>query len=222
MCVHTCVYIYIYIYIYIYRCVGEKHSSGEEQPWEEKPSECQISGWRAVSASGLQGRGSPKRSVSFADAGIIPQPRAPADLCTPNLPTMIAWLKLARKFPMDLGIPPLKIKILPESSPLKSRILVRRLAVGWARPICVARTVTYVVRLFLVSQGLGGAQSYCYWALQGLFTLSTLRLSRGWVREDQNLRMRIGCNSGSLTRAYSDVEGIMILLLLLLIIIIIT
>ena len=38
---------------------------------------------------------------------------------------------------MGLGIPPLKIKILLESNPLKSRILVRRLAVQ-ARPRIVA------------------------------------------------------------------------------------
>ena len=31
---------------------------------------------------------------------------------------------------MDMRIPPLKIKIMPESNLLKSRILVRRLAVG--------------------------------------------------------------------------------------------
>ena len=34
---------------------------------------------------------------------------------------------------MGLGIPPVKIKILLESSPLKSRILERRLAVSTAR-----------------------------------------------------------------------------------------
>ena len=46
----------------------------------------------------------------------------------------IAWLKLYRKFPMGLGTPPLKLKILLGSNPLTSRILVRRLAVdsnGW-------------------------------------------------------------------------------------------
>ena len=42
---------------------------------------------------------------------------------TPNLPTKIiptkiAGLKLSRKFPMALGIPPLKLKILLESNPL--------------------------------------------------------------------------------------------------------
>ena len=34
---------------------------------------------------------------------------------------------------MDLRIPPLEIKIMLESNPLKSRILVRRLAVGSTR-----------------------------------------------------------------------------------------
>ena len=55
-------------------------------------------------------------------------------LLTPSLPSenilaKIAWLKLSGKFPMDMRIPPLKIKILLESNLLKSRILVRRLAV---------------------------------------------------------------------------------------------
>ena len=59
---------------------------------------------------------------------------------TPNLPTnisttKIAWLKLSRRFPMDMRIPPLRIKILLESNPLKSRILVRRLAVYGLRQI---------------------------------------------------------------------------------------
>ena len=48
---------------------------------------------------------------------------------TPNLPTKslpakIRWLKSSGKFPTGLGIPPLKLKIMFESSPLKSRILV--------------------------------------------------------------------------------------------------
>ena len=33
------------------------------------------------------------------------------------------------EFPVGLGIPPLQLKILFESNPLKSRILVRRLAI---------------------------------------------------------------------------------------------
>ena len=48
---------------------------------------------------------------------------------TPNLPTniipaKIAWLKLSGKFPMGLEIPPLKTKIMLESNPLKSTMLV--------------------------------------------------------------------------------------------------
>ena len=37
--------------------------------------------------------------------------------------------RFPRKFPMDMRIPPLIVKIMLESKPLKSRILVRRLAV---------------------------------------------------------------------------------------------
>ena len=53
---------------------------------------------------------------------------------TPNLPTniiptKIAWLKLSWKFPTGQGISPLKIKIMLESDPLKSIMLVRRLGV---------------------------------------------------------------------------------------------
>ena len=53
---------------------------------------------------------------------------------TPNLPTKLIPAKIRRfkisgRFPMGLGIPPLNIKILLESKPLISRILVRRLAV---------------------------------------------------------------------------------------------
>ena len=61
-------------------------------------------------------------------------PTHPHSRITPNLPnkiipTKIAWLKLSGKPPMDMRIPPLELKILIESSPPKSRILVRRLAV---------------------------------------------------------------------------------------------
>ena len=41
----------------------KKHSSGEEDMWEHKLSECQIRGWRAVSAAGLRGQGLRKRTV---------------------------------------------------------------------------------------------------------------------------------------------------------------
>ena len=51
------------------------------------------------------------------------------NLPTKNLPGKISWLKLSGESPVGLGITPLKIEILLESKPLKSRILVRRLAV---------------------------------------------------------------------------------------------
>ena len=44
-------------------------------------------------------------------------------------PAKIAWLRLSGKFPVDVRFPPLNIEIMLESDPLKSRILVRRLAV---------------------------------------------------------------------------------------------
>ena len=56
-----------------------------------------------------------------------------SNLFTPEgcniIPAKIRWLKLPGKFPVGMRIPPLKIQILLESNPLKSRILVRRLAV---------------------------------------------------------------------------------------------
>ena len=57
---------------------------------------------------------------------------------TPNLPhkvipTKICRLRFSRKIPKYMRIPPLNVKIMIESSPLKSRILIRRLAVMWPR-----------------------------------------------------------------------------------------
>ena len=46
-----------------YRCLWTKHSSGENYMWEDKLSECQISGWNAVSADDLQGKCSCTRNV---------------------------------------------------------------------------------------------------------------------------------------------------------------
>ena len=46
------------------------------------------------------------------------------------IPTKIAGPKLSGKFPMGLGIPPLENKIMLESNPSESIILVRKLAVA--------------------------------------------------------------------------------------------
>ena len=50
------------------------------------------------------------------------------------IPSKIAWLKLSGNFPAGLGIPPLESRILLESNPLKSRILVWILAEGQSTP----------------------------------------------------------------------------------------
>ena len=55
--------------------------------------------------------------------------RATPNLPTNTIPTKTAWLRLSRKFPMGLGIPPLIIKIMLESEPLTSIMLVGRLGV---------------------------------------------------------------------------------------------
>ena len=78
------------------------------------------------------------RYVSFYEAtnllkhidGQLPEILFPTpNLHTKIIPTKIAWLKLSGKFPMGQGIPPLNIKILLESNPLKSIILVRKVPV---------------------------------------------------------------------------------------------
>ena len=43
--------------------VGKKHSSGEEDPWEDELAKHQIRGWGAISSTGLHGQGSHKRNV---------------------------------------------------------------------------------------------------------------------------------------------------------------
>ena len=51
----------------------QKHFSGEEDVWEDKLSEHLIRGWRAISAAGLQGKGSYKRNVFFTEARMPPR-----------------------------------------------------------------------------------------------------------------------------------------------------
>ena len=48
------------------------------------------------------------------------------NLPTKIIPTNIRWLKTSGKIPMDMRIPPRKMKILLESNPPKSIILVVR------------------------------------------------------------------------------------------------
>ena len=51
------------------------------------------------------------------------------NLPTKNIPTKIAWLRISGECSLDIRIAPFNIKILLESNPPKSRILVWRLAV---------------------------------------------------------------------------------------------
>ena len=60
----------------------------------------------------------------------------------------IPWLKLSGTFPMGLGIPPLRIKSMLESKPLKSRILARRLAVAF----CLVSPISQIGRWFARQQ----------------------------------------------------------------------
>ena len=39
--------------------------------WEDKLSECQVRGWKAVPSAGSHGKGSPKRRVYFTDTGSV-------------------------------------------------------------------------------------------------------------------------------------------------------
>ena len=72
----------------------------------------------------------------LSERSIRPAFRSPrgARFAAPNLPTeiipaKIRWLKISGEFPLDMRTPPLKSKMLLESNPLKSRIVVRRLGV---------------------------------------------------------------------------------------------
>ena len=169
MCIYKCIcvytnehiYVYIYIYIHIYKaplCPGRRRPrtgpsrSGcgrsrlctGARPWGAG-ARTSVSTWPSPSptprATWIEGSHSP------GWLGLSSPTRGSA-AGTPNLPTKItpikiAWFKFSWKCPMCLGIPPLKlkIKIVLESNPLKSRVLARRLAVSCtaARPVDAVR-----------------------------------------------------------------------------------
>ena len=95
-------YMYNCIYIYIYRYLLYDLESG------------------SVSLSSELSKG------TFEVTPNLPTKIIPTKI----IPTKIRWLKTSRKSPMDMRIPPFNIKIMLESNPPKSRILVRRLAVA--------------------------------------------------------------------------------------------
>ena len=63
--------------------------------------------------------------LALAQAGATPLAASTPNLPTNIIPTNIAWLKLSGKSPMDMGIPPIKFKIMLESNPLKPTMLPR-------------------------------------------------------------------------------------------------
>ena len=103
-----CVYIYIYIcislskYVYIYIYTHIHTYSGMVQT-----SEGSV--------------GDPFGSTSIRHASASHTPSLPTNI----IPTQIARLELSGKSPMDMGIPPLNIKIMLESNPLQSTMLGR-------------------------------------------------------------------------------------------------
>ena len=74
-----------------------------------------------------------------------------AIMSTPNLPTNIvptniAWLKLSGASPMGLGISPLKFKIVLESNPLKSKLLIGGLGVAQSScTTCAIISITHLI-----------------------------------------------------------------------------
>ena len=102
--IYTCIYLYIYVHMYICTYGGCDPSTRSGWPvWSQR-----LLAWLVALTSTL------RHTPNFP---------------TKIIPTKIAWLKLSGEFPMGLGIPPLVIKIMLESNPLKSIMLVQRWAV---------------------------------------------------------------------------------------------
>ena len=98
---YVCMYVYIYIYIYIWHvyCIL-LYMSCNKNPNQDRTERARVESGCVRPVSILR-----SSLLRFGDS------------------------KLPGKFPMNLGIPPLNIQIRLESDPLKSIILVRRLAV---------------------------------------------------------------------------------------------
>ena len=112
MYIYIYTYIHIHIYIYIYIIVVSNYTCMHGGLWA--PRHAQAASGRRI------GRGCEPRRLAARPVSL---------LRSSLLTSKIAWLELSGRIPMGLGIPPHKIKVLLESNPLKSRILVRRLAV---------------------------------------------------------------------------------------------
>ena len=105
--------IYLSLYIYIYR-ERERYISSAKTPKGRQT-------WMSKSPS------LPLKLL--LETAATQDHLLPHNLPTNIIPTKIAWLRFSGKSPMGLGIPPLKFKIMLESNPLKSIMLVRKSAV---------------------------------------------------------------------------------------------
>ena len=104
-------------------------SQSQYSPGSSSPEECFL-----TDAGNMRSRIWCRTPCTGRPTATVAQ-RCLAGQHTPNLPTKIiptkiCGLKMSGKFPLDMRIPALKLKILLESNPLKSRILVRRLAIN--------------------------------------------------------------------------------------------
>ena len=104
-------------------------------------------------------RGTASRNISLQFMELDSAKFALFSAITPNLPTnitptKIAGVKLSGNSPMGLGIPPLIINIMLESNPLKSIMLVGRLAVlypvGWCCHIIITTTITIIIIIVII------------------------------------------------------------------------
>ena len=132
-CLHICVYICVYIYIYIYIEREREREHALHLPRHLRRRQSLNSPQSSETLRSLSPRRAcdPTRWVCARCASLPPTPSLPTNIS----PTKLAWLKLSGKFPMGLEIPPLNVKIVLESNPLKSIMLVGRLGVhlGGAR-----------------------------------------------------------------------------------------
>ena len=103
-------YIYIYIYIYIYCCPRRRSRRTPRRP-RRRPRPRRRGPGRApivhpMSHTPYISLRSWKAAVKLLKGQFTPK------LPTKIIPTKIAWLRLSEKSPIDMRIPPLKIKIM--------------------------------------------------------------------------------------------------------------
>ena len=126
---YTCIYIYIYIYTCVYRIICIRLLIMFIVYLQARTSKvATFCPPRPVPRSGgfppPRPANAAKNSPPSISGGVRP-------ISLLRLSPLRCRLKTSGEFPMDMRIAPLEIKIMIESNPLKSRILVRILARMW-------------------------------------------------------------------------------------------